>query len=166
MGNTSVVEDMVAMEDDTSTIASDCLSKGSGPIIIASNMPTTIDRLPATLREELRRCIALKGMDVLYKKSSMKVCEQRSFMYDAFHGNRSRGVISMVHQLCAGAEEFAELFEDRTDQVLNRGDEGNTKQLKTKFSRAEKSYLLGKHIDVKSMSETNYKNKTSVGSKC
>ena len=45
------------MEDDLSTIASDCHSQKISIFVV--NMPTVNDRLPATLREELRRCVSL-----------------------------------------------------------------------------------------------------------
>ena len=78
------------MEDDLSTIASDCYSKASQQTSIIINMPAVNDRLPAALREELRRCISLKGLDLSHKKSSMKVCEQRQFMHGCFHGQQQQ----------------------------------------------------------------------------
>ena len=84
-------------------------------------------------------------------------------MHDMCHGNKKKNIVPSIHQLCRGEDIFAELFEDRTDQVLSRNTaEGNTKQLKTLYSRSEKTWLLGKHIDLKSMSEINYKNKTLI----
>ena len=83
-----------------------------------SSAPT--DRLPASLREELRRVVSLKGLDVLFKKSSMKVLEQRQLMHDMFHGNKQKNMMPAIHQPCEGDGVFKDLFEDRTDQVLSR----------------------------------------------
>ena len=49
----------------------------SSRIVKIDNMPTTNDRLPATVRDELRRVVAVRSMDILFKKTSMKVSEQR-----------------------------------------------------------------------------------------
>ena len=110
--------------------ADDGSSLSSGSFIIDRqvkivNMPSVGgDRLPASLREELRRVITVKGLDILFKKPSMKVCEQRQLMYDLFHGNRSKNVMASICHLYQGTHECAELFEDRTDQVLSRSDDG------------------------------------------
>ena len=78
----STAVDHEEVEDDFS-IMSCCWSPQKKVVIV--NVPlevstrtkmssSTTDRLPAALREELRRLVALKGMGILFKKSSMKVC--------------------------------------------------------------------------------------------
>ena len=84
-------------------------------IFVFQDMPSTAnDRLPASLRDELRRAASLKAMDILFKKTSMKVCEQRDLLHDIFHGNPSKNIISSTHQLCNAEGIFSALFEDRT----------------------------------------------------
>ena len=105
---------------DVNTENNNSCSNASGSFIIdpvrASkvrivNMPSVGgDQLPASLREELRRTITVKGSDILFKKPSMKACEQRQLMYDLFHRNQSKNVIASIHHLCQGTHECAELF--------------------------------------------------------
>ena len=103
-------------------------------------MPTATDRLPAIIRDELRRVVAVRSMDILFKKTSMKVSEQRQLMYDMFHGNVRKSIIAGVHQLCAAQDVYSDMFEDRTDQVLSRATEDRpSKQLETMCSRSEKT---------------------------
>ena len=60
-------------------------------------------RLPAKVRDELRRLICLKCYDLVFKKDSMQVNEQRE--HDSYHGNAKKETISIVSQVCAAENE-------------------------------------------------------------
>ena len=131
-------------------------------IVLFSNMPT-VDRIPAAIRDELRRVVSLYCMDVIYRRDPMKVAQMRNLMFDLYHGNQSKGVISHVNMLCCADDIFSDLFEDRHDNVVNRRcqDEGiPPKQLKTLYSRVEKPLILGKHITVEALSTVSFKSPT------
>ena len=82
-------------------------------------------------------------------------------MFDLYHGNDKMRTISHVKLLCDGIEMFEDLFEDRVDNVVNRSSQiQGTKQLKPLYSRTEKAFYLGKHIDLQTMSSVNFASKT------
>ena len=157
--------------DDNSDGGSDCSNISSFTLgsfspqkrkVIIVNMP---ERLPAIIRDELRRVVALKCFDTLFRRDSCKITEQRDLMYDMFHGNQRRNIISVCDQLCHGEGIYGGLFEDRTDVILSRqgtGTDEPTLQLKMLYSRREKSYLLGEnaHINMKILAEKDYKSST------
>ena len=89
-------------------------------IFIANMPPKTDDRLPALIRDELRRAVALYCLDIIFQKDSMKVAQMRKIMFDLYHGNELLRVISHVQMLWNGEQIFEELFEDRHDNVVNR----------------------------------------------
>ena len=151
--------------DDGSTIASFIGPKKSR--ICIENMPPSdrsTERSPASLRDEICRALSLRALDALHKKNSMKVCEQRQSMCDVFHGDKNRNVTSSVHQLSLAEDACADMFEDEVDQVLSREEDGCTKQLKTLCSRTENACFLGRHVDLRSLSETDHKTRRCASS--
>ena len=74
--------------------------------------PTNADRIPAAIRDELRRAVALYCMDVIYRKDPMKVNQMRTTMFDMYHGNSKKNIISHVDMLCRAEDVFSDLFED------------------------------------------------------
>ena len=78
-------------------------------------------------------------------------------MFDLYHGNDKMRIISHVQLLCDGKEMFEDLFEDRVDNVVNRSNQFQaTKQLKPLYSRTDKAFYLGKHIDIKTLSSVKF----------
>ena len=140
----------------SSSITSESIVDGS---IIFDNMPTN-ERLPAAIRDELRRAVALYCMDIVFQKGSMKVANQRGLMFDLYHGNDGKNVISHVKMLCNGGELFDDLFEERVENVVGRNNSvTSTKQLKSLYSRSDKLFYLGKHITVETMSTVSFNSK-------
>ena len=96
--------------DDGSTIASFISPKKSR--ICIENVPPSdrsTERSPASLRDEIRRALSLRALDVLHKKNSMKVCEQRQLMYDMFHGDKKQechiiGLSVVISRRCMGSD--------------------------------------------------------------
>ena len=92
------------------SVSSSLSSQSPDAKIQIDNMPTN-ERVPAGIRDELRRTVALYCMDIIYKKDPMKVNAMRQLMYDLYHGNPSKNTISHVKLLCAGEEIFESMFE-------------------------------------------------------
>ena len=130
-----------------SSVASSITSQGSQDrqVQIANMPPINADRLPASIRDELRRAVGLYCLDIVFQRDAMKVAQMRKLMH--------------VQLLCNGEDMFSDLFENRQDNVVNRQG-ASTKQLKTLFSQTDKAYYLGKHINVKTMSSVNFASDT------
>ena len=125
-----------------SSVTVDSAIATAKPTFIIANMPTN-ERVTAPIRDELRRVIALYCMDIIFKKDSMKVAAMRTMMFDLFHGNASKDIISHVQLLCTADDVFADLFEERHDNAVNRQNQKDgvpPKQLKTIYARVEQPY--------------------------
>ena len=127
-----------------SSVASSITSQDR-QVQIANMPPINADRLPASIRDELRRAVGLYCLDIVFQRDAMKVAQMRKLMH--------------VQLLCNGEDMFSDLFENRQDNVVNRQG-ASTKQLKTLFSQTDKAYYLGKHINVKTMSSVNFASDT------
>ena len=128
-----------------------------------SNMPSVRDdRISATLRDELRRVVSLQCLDIVYRRDSMTVAQQRNAMFDLFHGCEGSNTISYCYQLCNAESPFDKMFEDRLDPILNRqqDSESNRKQIKVLYSRNNNPMYLGTHINVKVLTEKTFKQRT------
>ena len=124
--------------------------------------PNKEERLPASIRDELRRLVGLKCLDVLFRRDSMKVSEQWDLMFDLFHGNQNTGTISNVSLLVGAEEAFEDLFEYSNHPVVNRNSTADSpvKQLKYRFCRRLQPMVLEKQITVEILSRANYRNKS------
>lgn len=145
------------------SVASSITSEGliDSPKTLLINMPST-ERLPASIRDELRRAVALYCMDIVYRKDSMKVAQMRSLMFDLYHGNDTKDIISHVKLLCNGEGVFADLFEERIETVVSKHTQTSvsTLHLKQLFSRSEKHFYVGRHITVETMQTVSFNSKT------
>ena len=92
----------------------------------------------------------------------MKIVQMRSLMFDLYHGNIQKRIISHIKLLCAGKEMFEDMFEERIETVVNKNSPGSvvTKQLKYIYSRSEKPFYLSKHITVETMSNVTFNSNT------
>ena len=145
-----------------SSVTVDSAIATAKPTFIIANMPTN-ERVTAPIRDELRRVIALYCMDIIFKKDSMKVAAMRTMMFDLFHGNASKDIISHVKLLCTANDVFADLFEERHDNAVNRQNQKDgvpPKQLKTIYARVEQPYILGRHITVDLLSTVSFNSST------
>ena len=145
-----------------SSVTVDSAIATAKPTFIIANMPTN-ERVTAPIRDELRRVIALYCMDIIFKKDSMKVAAMRTMMFDLFHGNASKDIISHVQLLCTADDVFADLFEERHDNAVNRQNQKDgvpPKQLKTIYARVEQPYILGRHITVDLLSTVSFNSST------
>ena len=52
------------------------------PLWILFDMPTVPDRLPAAIRDELQRLIAVRCYDVIHQRDTMSVKEQQQIMFE------------------------------------------------------------------------------------
>ena len=104
------------------SVASSLTSRSPiGRHIIISNMPPTNnnnDRIPASIRDELRRAVALYCLDIVFQRDSMKVAQMRKLMFDLYHGNDKMRIISHVQLLCDGKEMFEDFVLDVEYHIL------------------------------------------------
>ena len=116
------------------------LECGARAIINSSSMVTKpkkdARRLPATLRDELRRTLAIKCYNTICGMSSMKVSEQHLWMFRLYHGDQGDG-ISNLDLLCKGESPYDDLFKHvKTGNVVNPNatQAASLKQLKCMYS--------------------------------
>lgn len=70
-------------------------------------------------------------------------------MLDLYHGNTQKSIISHVKQSCSSEEMFEEMFEHRTENIVNQQGQGALmKQLKFIYAWGEKAYFLFIHRPV------------------
>lgn len=78
--------------------------------MVSKAIKKSTKRLPAALRDELRRTLAVKCYDSVCGMPSMKVSEQHLWMFQLYHGDGKDG-ISNVDLLCKGQRPYQDLFE-------------------------------------------------------
>jgi hypothetical protein len=66
--------------------------------------------LPANIRDELKRCIALKCMSIVFGKPIMKQKDMFKFYFHLYHGNKDNGTMSQLDLLIMGYEPYAGLY--------------------------------------------------------
>ena len=121
----------VAMADSVASSLTTQSPNAKVVIVNIDNMPSN-ERVPASIRDELRRTVALYCMDIIYKKDPMKVNAMRQLMHDLYHGNQTKRTISHVKLLCAGEEMFESMFEEKIENVVGRSAQGTAvKHLKS-----------------------------------
>ena len=88
----------------------------------------------------------------------MTVLQQRSLVFDLYHGNKGKNIISMCHLLLTHQPPFDVLFEDRTDPIVSKSNSDNaTKQIKVIYSRNNNPTYLEEHITMDVLQKTSFK---------
>ena len=128
------------------------------------NMPSASngDRLPAWVRDELRRVISLKCFDTLFKRDGMTVKEQRVMMENLYHGNANKGILAHSNLFITGQPPYTEIFDRHVETVVNQSADGNENpsslHLKEKFTRIDdKRFIVGRHITAEVLTNANHK---------
>ena len=89
----------------------------------------------------------------------MTVKEQRSFMFDLFHGNSKSGIVPNVQQLIAREEPYDRLFQQRDENIV-RNNDNRKHHLWPSLTRGEKNFYIDKHITLEEvLSQRDYKSK-------
>mmetsp|Transcript_2097 Transcript_2097/g.3084 ORF Transcript_2097/g.3084 Transcript_2097/m.3084 type:complete len:458 (+) Transcript_2097:61-1434(+) len=110
-------------------------------------------QLPAVLRTEMRRTIALKSFSKVYPKNA-KLAQQHQCIEDDFHGNKSSGAISQKDMLCHGEGVYSEMF-----VPVQASSNENSLKLKSLYSRSVVSYFSGKEITSEVLERKFFKGK-------
>jgi len=110
-------------------------------------------QLPAVLRTEMRRTIALNSFSRVYPKN-VKLAHQHQCIEDQFHGNPARDITPQKDMLCRGEGVYAEMF------VLTENN-ANVRSLKLKslYSRSIVPYISGKEITSEVLERKFFKGK-------
>ena len=98
-----------------SSVASSISTKSSfDKSINFCNMPPAkdIDRLPASIRDELRLVVALYCMEIIFQKNAMKVAEMRQLMFNLYHGNDRTNTFTCDIYLVEIADNVSAFFDD------------------------------------------------------
>jgi hypothetical protein len=74
--------------------------------------------LSRTIRDEIRKPMAIHGLWKIYRKSQMKQTDIHLFLEDMFHGNPKTGIVAQVHQVVNGLAPFDKMYSSQTDQVV------------------------------------------------
>jgi hypothetical protein len=94
------------------------------------------ERITASLRDELRRTVALKCLSNIYGREGMGLNQQHTYLEEHFHGEKKKGIISHLDQLCTAQGDYAELYEKT-----------NKDQLKYLYTQSNSHlYFAGEHI--------------------
>ena len=111
-------------------------------------------RIPADLRDELRRVIALRIYATVHSMPSMSKAEQEDLMASMYHG--TNGKASQMRLLVDGVKPYNMLYDEVEDIVEDPNATGvlgtSTKILKPEFSPAkdaDRLYIAGSHITTK-----------------
>jgi hypothetical protein len=116
-------------------------------------------RIPANVRNELRRVLAVKCLSYIFACEKMKVKDQQHLVEERYHGEESKRVILHKDLLCKGQGVYAYLYEEREDQVTGSpsSSTGEGKlQLKTLFTRSHVPYLAGEHVTCEVMERVSF----------
>ena len=165
---TPVTLDGSSTAEVASAAAAPASSVGINSRMVAKTPKKTTKRLPAALRDELRRTIAIKCYDTIYSMPSMKVSEQHSRMYKLYHGdNNNIDAISNLDLFCKGLSPFDNLFDDAELTNIVDGNAANTvptqlKELKMLYSRKDKRYLLPTDINKEILEQRDFTHKTLI----
>jgi hypothetical protein len=119
-------------------------------------------RLPADLRNEIRRTLSLKGLANVYSKTQMSQKSIASLMEDIYHGNEKKGIMSHVDQFVKGSRPFAELFDVVNDAVTDNMSTASSQSvsrfiLKGELLCTDTPYQVGRDITKEVLERTAFK---------
>jgi hypothetical protein len=106
--------------------------------------------IPAPIRDELRKAMAIHALYKLYRKGQMKLKDQHAFLEEVFHGNNKTGVVSQVYQVVNGLPPFNLLYTTQTELVVNANIDSSTNikslVLRNDLSQSESVLIAGRDI--------------------
>lgn len=124
-------------------------------------------RIPASLRNELRRTIAVKIFNYINTLGDMKKAQQEGILLDLFHGDDDRDIVSHLDLLLQGEAPYRRLYDISETTVItdanHRGPAPTRMVLKPKFTRTEaKTYAVGEEIVKPSLRKTSFNSEALV----
>jgi hypothetical protein len=76
-------------------------------------------KLYKTIRDEIRRVIAIHAIYNIYQKSQMKQKAMFDMLEDTFHGNEAKGIVSQLKQVICGQPPFDGLYDKKVNVVTS-----------------------------------------------
>jgi hypothetical protein len=114
----------------------------------------------APIRDEIRKTMAIHALFKMYRKPSMKMKDQNTFLEEVFHGNNKTGVVSQVHQLLHGLPPFNLLYNKQTELIVNSNIDCtmNTTSLilKQELSQSETVIMAGRDLTQAVLEQTTF----------
>jgi hypothetical protein len=120
-------------------------------------------RLPADLRNEIRRTLSLKGLAHVYSKTQMTQKSIGSLMEDIYHGNESKGIHSHVDQFVKGGRPFTDMFDVVNDAITDNMSTASSVSsvsrfvLKSELLQSDTPYQAGRDITKEVLERTAFK---------
>jgi hypothetical protein len=76
-------------------------------------------KLSASIRDEIRRLMAIHGMYKMYRRPQMKQKDLFQFLEDIFHGNKKTDIVSQVFQVVNGLPPYDLIYNRQTEVLVN-----------------------------------------------
>ena len=128
---------------------------------MSMNKPVSSDAdlklIPTSILKNLRATAAIVCYDLLMKQKSMTKQCQLTFLYDAFHGNEEKNIISQIGLLMKGRGVYSNLFtmtnvtpvtdkniQNIPTEIEDRG--SRVFALHSRFCHDGRQYIAGKHF--------------------
>ena len=109
------------------------------------------DFLPAIIKKEVRCCIAIKQMAIIFKTSKMTIRQQYKLMFDYFHGTST--IKSNVDSFLEGEGVYEPIVTNATVSIVtetnNSVSSGETiipKCLNLGMLCLQQEYIIGRHL--------------------
>jgi hypothetical protein len=127
---------------------------------------TKFERLPSSIRDELRATVAMKCHEIVSRKGTLKGQQIHDYMYKYFHGDASSNTPSTLDQLLTGQDQFNKLFVKSTAIITDKNtneviaDELTLNEL---FSRRPtKNFVVRKQISRSILQKKTFKSEDVV----
>jgi hypothetical protein len=114
------------------------------------------NQLPANIRQEIRSCISVKSLAIVFKSTKMSIRQIQEKMFLLFHGTSD--VYSHVDQLLGGKGPYEDLFEKKTVLASNSTANSAVSLIldKSKFI-LDSDYVVGVQIVKTTLENTTFK---------
>jgi hypothetical protein len=125
-----------------------------------------VERLPSSIRDELRAAAAMKCHEIISRKGTLKLHQIHDYMFKFFHGDASSNAPSTLDQLVTGQDQFQNLFVHSTSIITDKdanqvsADELTLKEQNSR--RPEKNFLVDKQITLSILQNWTFKSTTVI----
>jgi hypothetical protein len=127
-------------------------------------------RLPAELRNEIRRTAALKGLAYVYSRKTMSQKDIISILFDCYHGNDKKGIASQVEQIVAASPPFNILYDKSLQPIVSDSvslSSSSTSQyirytLKKDLTLTDTPYQAGREITRDVLEKVSFKTNSAI----
>lgn len=113
--------------------------------------------LPAKVRNELRRLAAINILHYIYSHPPMKKISMETLMFQCYHGDATKGIISHIDMLLRGEGPYSALYLRETAEQQSSSSSSSCLVLKPDFHRSCKTFIAGKNINQHVMEHSSFK---------